>query len=751
MFKVICTIFFSLLLLVSSVNNAYATHTDSFAKGNNGGEQDYSYDGSDMARFVILNQAKQRKDELMDSMEHWPEQKARIIHNLTNDRDFDQILTLLAIFCLMLLVAFIVERIVIYKMNRFCHRLTEQNAGNWGNSLKLLLVNASFQFLGLAIFAFIAGAIAAYNYGEGDSFRILSLHALGLVIKIRILSIVLKLMLAPYAAGLRLLKMECEDAKRLFYSILAFLSLYLVITTFWRMLGLFSLDPIMFALLVPTTGFLLNICSIALVWFNRNVITRMFTQSVVRSSNFTQILSQIWPTVITFWLLVIWTIWAVNEFLGNYAEAARISAAWWLTFSFPILDRIIFVLLSQLKRISLLQSHSYEKRCDIFIHRVIIALRIIVLVLVINLTDSSFGYNAWQMLADNFGGILKKSVDVVVVLILAYAVWEVIQSAIERHLPHDVNASKDDGLSSLEGDGGGSGASRSETLLPLVRSFLLVFLMVSVTLTILSIIGVEIAPLLAGAGIIGIAVGFGAQKLVQDVISGIFFLLDDAFRRGEYIEAAGLRGTVERISVRSIRLRHHLGAVQTIPFSEIATVRNLSRDWITMKLEFRLDYRTNVEVVRKLIKKVGLQMLEHPEYGQFFLLPLKSQGVIRVEESALIFRMKFTCVPGEQWIIRREAFTKVKDSLKKNGIEFAHRSVHVLMHDQSTETTPEAAVPLATPLTTPAVSIKKEELKSAMEQNDAVNVALKGPLAGAAASQVIDEMKRQDKIDQDFD
>ncbi|MFT5708176.1 MAG: small-conductance mechanosensitive channel [Oceanospirillaceae bacterium] len=739
MLKIICTTFFSLLLLLSSANNVYATHADSFTKGKHSNKQDYSYDGSDMARFVILNQAKERKDELMDSIEHWPEQQARILHNLTNDRDSDQVLTLLAIFCLMLLVAFIAERIVIYKMNRFYHRLTKHNKGNWGDSLKLLLINSSFQFLGLAIFTIVAGAIAIYNYEEGDSFRILSLHALGLVMKIRILSIILKLILAPYSAGLRLLKMECEDARRLFYSILAFLSLYLVITTFWRMLALFSLDPIMFALLVPLTGFVLNICSISLVWFNRNVITRMFTKSVVRSSNFTQILSQVWPTVITFWLLVIWSIWAVNEFLGNYEEAARISAAWWLTFSFPILDRIIFVLLSQLKRISWLQSHSYEKRCDIFIHRVIIAIRVIVLVRVINLTDSSFGYNAWEMLADNFGGILKMSLDVVVVLILAYALWEIIQSAIERHLPHDVNAEKeDDGLSSLEGDGGGSGASRSETLLPLVRSFLLVFLMVSVILTILSIMGVEIGPLLAGAGIIGIAVGFGAQKLVQDVISGIFFLLDDAFRRGEYIEAAGLRGTVERISVRSIRLRHHLGAVQTIPFSEIATVRNLSRDWITMKLEFRLDYRTDVEVVRKLIKKVGLKMLEHPEYGKFFLLPLKSQGVIRVEESALIFRMKFTCVPGEQWIIRREAFTKVKDSLKKNGIEFAHRSVHVLMHDKANETKPEAAS---------GVSIKKDEIKDAIEQNN----ALKGPLAGAAASAVTNEMRRQDKIDQDFD
>ena len=329
------------------------------------------------------------------------------------------------------------------------------------------------------------------------------------------------------------MKMQSHSARRIYFAILAFISLYLFITTLWRVLGSFSLEPIMFALLVPMSGLILNIASIAFVWFLRKDITLMFTDKNQHTSDFTQIFSKSWPTIITFWLLVIWSIWAANEFLGNYAQADRLTPAWWLTFSFPILDRIIFVALSQLKRITWLQSHSYEQRCNTFIHRVIIAIRVILLAVVLYLIDSSFGYNAWQMIASNFGGLLKMSVDVVIVIILAYALWEIIQSAIERHLPYDIVSKTEDGLASLEGDGGGSGASRSETLLPLVRSFLLVFLLVSVVLTVLSIIGVEIAPLLAGAGIIGIAVGFGAQKLVQDVISGIFFLLDDAFRSGE--------------------------------------------------------------------------------------------------------------------------------------------------------------------------------------------------------------------------
>jgi small-conductance mechanosensitive channel len=192
-------------------------------------------------------------------------------------------------------------------------------------------------------------------------------------------------------------------------------------------------------------------------------------------------------------------------------------------------------------------------------------------------------------------------------------------------------------------------------------------------------LGVQIGPLLAGASVVGIAIGFGSQKLVQDIISGMFFLIDDAFRRGEYVEVAGLKGTIEKLSMRSMRLRHHLGAVQTIPYGEINTVKNLSRDWVTMKLELRLPYDVDIEKVRKIIKKVGQKMMEHEDTGPHMLEPLKSQGVMRVEESALIFRMKFTAKPGEQWVVRRVAYTNTRNALAEAGIEFAHREIKVRM------------------------------------------------------------------------
>ena len=142
------------------------------------------------------------------------------------------------------------------------------------------------------------------------------------------------------------------------------------------------------------------------------------------------------------------------------------------------------------------------------------------------------------------------------------------------------------------------------------------------TLIVLSSIGVNIGPLIAGAGVIGLAIGFGAQTLVKDIIAGVFFLMDDAFRVGDYIETAGTKGTVDHISLRSLRLRHHRGALNTIPFGEIKQLTNFSRDWVMMKLPIRLTYDTDIEKVRKLVKKLGQELLDDPDIGGMFLQPL---------------------------------------------------------------------------------------------------------------------------------
>ncbi|MEX0370727.1 MAG: mechanosensitive ion channel family protein, partial [Tateyamaria sp.] len=208
-------------------------------------------------------------------------------------------------------------------------------------------------------------------------------------------------------------------------------------------------------------------------------------------------------------------------------------------------------------------------------------------------------------------------------------------------------------------------------------TILMITLLIMVVLSVLAAAGVNIAPILAGAGIVGIAIGFGTQSLVRDIVAGIFFLIDDAFRLGEYIEVGDLMGTVESISIRSMRIRHHRGKVHTVPYGELKSLTNHSRDWVIMKLEFRVPFDTDLQLVKKLVKKVGAELQANEHYGPSILSTLKSQGVRRMEEFNMVVGVKFMTKPGEQWLVRRDAYQKVRDAFEANGIRMAERNVKV--------------------------------------------------------------------------
>ena len=209
----------------------------------------------------------------------------------------------------------------------------------------------------------------------------------------------------------------------------------------------------------------------------------------------------------------------------------------------------------------------------------------------------------------------------------------------------------------------------------------MIVVVVTILLIVLMEVGINVGPLFAGAGIVGVAIGFGSQALVRDIFAGAFFLFDDAFRKGEYLDVGGVKGTVEKISVRSFQLRHHLGYLHTIPFGELQVMTNFSRDWVMMKLPLRVTYDTDVEHVRKLIKKLGQQLLDDPVIGENFIQPLKSQGVIEMQDSAMIIRVKFMTKPGDQWLVRKRVYEEIRALFEREGIRFAHREVTVRLAD----------------------------------------------------------------------
>ena len=221
-------------------------------------------------------------------------------------------------------------------------------------------------------------------------------------------------------------------------------------------------------------------------------------------------------------------------------------------------------------------------------------------------------------------------------------------------------------------------AAASSQLIRLVSLLVTVSLVVAVLVYAGQRFGLPAYSIVTGLGVGGIAIGFGAQSLVRDIFSGIFFLLDDAFRVGEYVDIDGTVGTVDKISIRSLRLRHHLGALHIIPYGEITKLTNNSRDWVIVKQEFTVPFDTDLNKVRKLFKKVGQEMYgDNPHYAENILEPFKLQGVTKVNDIGIVVRSKFMAKPGTQFIIRKDLYARIQKVFEENGIEFARKEVLV--------------------------------------------------------------------------
>ena len=267
--------------------------------------------------------------------------------------------------------------------------------------------------------------------------------------------------------------------------------------------------------------------------------------------------------------------------------------------------------------------------------------------------------------------VRRSLITAALTLVSGYVAWRYLHDWTEARLRAAVPMLGD------EDDGEARPASRLTTVLPVLRILLGLTIVVMAVLVALSQLGVNIGPLLAGAGVVGLAISFGSQALVRDIVSGIFFMTDDAFRVGEYIDTGKLKGTVEKITLRSVRLRHHNGQVHTIPFGQLTSITNFSRDWQTVKFNVRLARDTDVEVVRKTVKKIGMEMMQHPELGKELLQPLKLQGVADIADNALVVRMKFTARPTKPSWVQREALKRVYKVFGEKGIEFASSTITV--------------------------------------------------------------------------
>jgi moderate conductance mechanosensitive channel len=258
-------------------------------------------------------------------------------------------------------------------------------------------------------------------------------------------------------------------------------------------------------------------------------------------------------------------------------------------------------------------------------------------------------------------------VNVGLLLVAMFLIWELSSAAIEHYLE-----ALDETGARIQRSG------RVRTLLPLLRTALVVLIAIVLLLHTMSVMGVDLAPLLATAGVIGIAIGFGSQKLVQDVINGMFILFQDTISVGDFVEVGGHGGTVERMSVRTMELRDLAGSVHTIPFSEITTVKNWAKEFGYALLEVGVAYREDVDEVMEVLRQIGAELEADPQVGQFMLEPIDVWGVDAFADSAVIIKARIKTRPLKQHYVRRQFNRLMKRRFDELGIEipFPHQTVY---------------------------------------------------------------------------
>ena len=505
-----------------------------------------------------------------------------------------------------------------------------------------------------------------------------------------------RMVLSPYLSQYRIPRLSDADARKLYYwaNSVALFGFTVLAVGAW--LGDFGLNYNLFAVVYGVLSLAVLLSNIALVIFNARAVTMAILNGRpwLTAPWITRVLARLWAPVIICYFIFGWLELAFDLVLEQPRSIPIMAGVYGIFLAiivvYAVINYVIERVFERRRALRALQDATAAEGDMPATPRLAtyedLARRVSGIL--------AFVAGAYALVRiwdpDNTilqDSIIDRALDVMVIVFIGYIVYHAFRIWIDGKIAEETVEQSD---GELGDEGVATSASRLATLLPLFRSLILLVVVVTIALIALLELGINVSPLFAGAGVVGIAIGFGAQTLVRDIFSGAFFLFDDAFRKGEYIDIGGVKGTVEKISVRSFQLRHHLGALHTVPFGEIQTLTNYSRDWVIMKLPLRVTYDTDVDKVRKLIKNLGQDLLKDPVIGANFIQPLKSQGVIEMQDSAMIIRVKFMTKPGDQWLVRKKVFEEIRALFEREGIRFAHREVTVRIADEKAgDITPE--------------------------------------------------------------
>ena len=630
--------------------------------------------GNTLAIFDVIMassaRAAQNLGALMTSIPDFPAEVSDFFARL-NDSGFSALaLFFRALFYLGLgVLAELAYRMVLQQVRPHpdaTHPVTMGQRAAWGVA----------NLFGLGIFTLVGGWPLLMATQADAIAQTVVMTYLSAIVLVRLFAITTRMVLSPFRPEMRVANLSDPDARKLYFHALMIASAagaFFATATLFHAGGMADTAVLLFVLVTRS----LVAAAVVLAFFaNREGIAKMIAQGPdgrTRGRGWSSF-ALVWHLFATIYVVLSWFAATVLLLLGR-AEANELAML-----SFVVIMGLLAVCLlldDWAARVDLRNHDPNQPEMPSFaqffarLGRATAVVTTIVLMLRIWSTPWG-GIGLASRVSD---GVVPALTQMFITFFIAYVLWQLVLIGSQRVLAR---------AAPREGESETARQTRIATLLPLVRNIMLVGITIVASMIGLSAIGVDVLPLFAGAGVIGLAIGMGSQTLVKDIVSGIFFLLDDAFRVGDYVDTGAAMGTIERAGIRSLQIRHHLGALHTVPFGEIQTIANHSRDWVIFKMDFRVPFDTDTQALRKRFKELGKELLKDESVGHLFVEPLKSAGVVMMDESAMIVRASFKCHPGEQFQLRRIVYEQVRKMFKEEGIDVAVREVRVRSTDGST-------------------------------------------------------------------
>lgn len=534
----------------------------------------------------------------------------------------------------------------------------------------------------LPVGAFAVGALAVLPFFDMDlRARLLIVAAIGATVTAQAVLRPLRVLVAPGDPTMHQLKMPDATARHIFVWIRRLVVLVAVGYFVVRMATLFQVPPSGIRLLVAIVGLLAVALAVAFILHCRSTVAGWLRGSREQGAMvyLRRKLADIWHVLAIVLVSAAFVAWLLQEtipvefiLLATLKSAIVLLAAGMLWAGAGSTLRRATAAGSPPERMF----PRFMIRAGRYVTPVLLAVRIVLAVVTAAILLEVWGVAAFEWSASPIGRrIVSAAFGLSVIAVLAAVAWEAMDIAIERTM-----APQEPGLASLDR------RRRLRTLLPLVRTTGNIALGAIVTMVVLAELGVNIGPLIAGAGVVGIAVGFGAQKLVQDVITGAFMLMEDTISVGDVVKMGEHSGLIEAITIRTVRLRDLAGSVHTVPFSAVNSVINMTKDFSRFVLDVGVAYREDTDQVVEVLKEIDAEMRSEPEFAERMIEPIEVLGVDRFEDSAVIVRARLKTRPIEQWTVGREFNRRMKKRFDELGIEipFPHTTVYFGVDKQGT-------------------------------------------------------------------